>query len=78
MKYPKNLIVRWAIKQIVADSKKTFAGMRYLEDVLTNEMGEQMFIFSHRLVPVDKVKLNAYNAKLKSSSNDMQGLQVSE
>lgn len=68
MNYLKDLIIRWAIKQIVADSKKTYDGMCYLEDVLANEMGEQMFIFSHRLVPIDKAKMKAYNASLKSSS----------
>jgi hypothetical protein len=45
--------------------------MRYLEDVLENEWGEKMFIFSHRLVPVDKAKLDAANAKARQqASND--------
>lgn len=62
-----SIIVRWAIKRIVADSQKTYGGMRYLEDVLTNEWGESMYIFSHRLVPVDRAKLDAANAKLGKS-----------
>jgi hypothetical protein len=58
----KDLIVRWAIKQIVADSEKTFGGMRYLEDASTNKFGEKEFIFNHKFVPVDKKKMDAYNA----------------
>jgi len=59
----KNIIIKWAIKQIVGDGQGSYADMRYLEDVLTNEWGEKMFIFSHRLVPIDKAKLDAANAR---------------
>ena len=61
----KDLIVRWAIKQIVKDGSGSYAEMRYLEDVLENEWGEKQFIFSHRLVPIDKVKLAAANEKAR-------------
>ncbi len=59
----KDKIVRWAIKQVVGDGKGTYADMRYLEDVLENKWGEKMFIFSHKLVPVNKAKMDAANAK---------------
>ena len=72
MNYLKDLVIKWAIKQIVADGKKTtYAGMRYLEDVVDNEMGEHMYIFSHTLVPIDMGKLRAYNARLKAAEKEM-------
>ena len=59
----KSRIIKWSIKQIVKDADGSYGDMRYLEDVLENEWGEKMFIFSHRLVPIDKVKLAKANAK---------------
>lgn len=47
----KSLVIKWAIKQITKDANGSYGDMRYLEDVLENEWGEKMFIFSHRLVP---------------------------
>lgn len=58
----KDRIIKWAIKQIVKEEHGTYGDMRYLEDVLDNEWGEKMFIFSHRLVPVDKEKLALANS----------------
>lgn len=67
----KSRIIKWAIKQIVNDASGSYDDMRYLEDVLENSWGEKMFIFSHRLVPVDKAKLAAANAKAKEvAKND--------
>jgi hypothetical protein len=67
----KSKIIKWAIKQIVKDGSGSYGDMRYLEDVLENEWGEKMFIFSHRLVPVNKAKLDAANAKAhEASKND--------
>lgn len=63
MNFIKDRIIRWAIKQIVGDGKGTYADMRYLEDVLENKWGEKMFIFSHRIVPINKAKMEAANAK---------------
>jgi hypothetical protein len=57
----KDFVIRWAIKQIVKDGQGTYAQMRYLEDVLENAWGEKMFVFSHRLVPVNKARLDAAN-----------------
>lgn len=65
-------IIKWAIKQIVKDADGSYAQMHYLEDVLENEMGEKMFIFSHRLVPIDKKKLDAFNAKPVVPDNTVQ------
>lgn len=67
----KSRVIKWAIKQIVKDGSGTYGDMRYLEDVMENEWGEKMFIFSHRLVPVNKVKLDAANAasRLKALSD---------
>ncbi len=67
----KSKIIEWAIKQIVKDADGTYAQMRYLEDVLENQWGEKMFIFSHRLVPIDKEKLAKANAKAaEDAKND--------
>lgn len=52
----KDIIVRWAIKQIVKDSKRTYGDMRYLEDVITNQFGEAQYIFAHRLVKPKELK----------------------
>jgi hypothetical protein len=57
----KDFIIRWAIKQIVKDGQGTYAQMRYLEDVLENGWGEKMFVFSHRLVPINQARLDAAN-----------------
>lgn len=57
----KDWIIKWAIKQIVKDGSGSYGDMKYLEDVLENKWGEKMFIFSHKLVPIDKVKLAAAN-----------------
>lgn len=59
----KRIIIEWAIRQIVKDSMGSYADMRYLEDVLENEMGEKMFIFSHKLVPINKTKLDEFNSR---------------
>lgn len=59
----KAIVIKWAIRQIVGDGQGSYADMRYLEDVLENEWGEKMFIFSHRLVPVNKAKMDAANAR---------------
>lgn len=64
----KDLIIKWAIKQIVKDGSGTYAQMRYLEDVLENQWGEKQFIFSHRLVPLDKAKLDAANEKARQDA----------
>lgn len=71
----KDKIIKWAIKQIVGDAQGSYGDMRYLEDVLENEWGEKMFIFSHKLVPIDKEKLAAANARAanKRGSLDMVG-----
>lgn len=67
----KNKIIKWSIKQIVKDGSGSYGDMHYLEDVMVNEWGEKMFIFSHRLVPIDKVKLAQANAKAaKEARND--------
>ncbi len=59
----KDKVIRWAIRQIVKDSDGSYGDMRYLEDVLENKWGEKMFIFSHRLVAIDKEKLDKANAQ---------------
>jgi hypothetical protein len=66
----KNKIIKWAIKQIIKDGSGSYGDMRYLEDVLENEWGEKMFIFSHRLVPINKVKLDAANAKARQQARN--------
>lgn len=67
----KGIIIRWAIRQITKDGQGSYGDMRYLEDVLENEWGEKMFIFSHRLVPIDKDKLAAANARAaEAAKND--------
>ena len=63
----KDRIILWAIKQITKDTSGSYGDMRYCEDVLTNEFGEKMFIFSHKIVPIDKKKLAEANAKLTSN-----------
>ncbi len=54
----KNLIIKWAIKQIVKDGSGTYAQMRYLEDVVENQFGEAQYIFAHRLVRPNPKKRN--------------------
>lgn len=54
----KDRIIKWAIKQLVKDGIGNYAQMRYLEDVLENQFGEKQFIFSHRLVPINKAPLS--------------------
>lgn len=49
----KKRVIEWAIRQIVKDGEGTYAQMRYLEDVVTNQFGEKQFIFAHRLVKPD-------------------------
>lgn len=63
-------IIKWAIKQIVKESSGSYGDMHYLEDVLENKWGEKMFIFSHRLVPIDKAKLAQANADAAKTATD--------
>ena len=75
----KSLVIKWAIKQITKDGNGSYGDMRYLEDVLENEWGEKMFIFSHRLVPIDKAKLAAANAKAaERAKNDPNAPQIQD
>lgn len=74
----KDRIIKWAIQQIVKDATGSYAQMRYLEDVLENEMGEKMFIFDHLLVPIDKKKLDAYNARVPRGSIPFQDMSDSQ
>lgn len=75
----KDKIIKWAIKQIVKDGSGSYAQMRYLEDVMENEWGEKMFIFSHRLVPIDKEKLAEANARAnEKAKNDPNAPQTAQ
>jgi len=60
----KDFVIRWAIRQIVKDGQGTYAQMRYLEDVLENAWGEKMFVFSHKLVPINQARVDLANKNM--------------